>query len=43
MSLIECITNGNREGNLTDDQARLASDLYIELEVEEQQKKLLIV
>ena len=36
MSLIECITNGRNEGNLTDDQAKLASDLYIELEVEYQ-------
>ena len=35
---MDCITNGNREGNLTDDQARLASDLYIGLDVEYQGK-----
>lgn len=38
MSFLDCITNGNREGNLTDDQARLASDLFIELEAEYQGK-----
>ena len=38
MSFLDCITNGNREGNLTDDQARLASDLYIGLDVEYQGK-----
>ena len=34
MSFLDCITNGRTEGNLNDDQARLASDLFIELEVE---------
>lgn len=34
MSFLDCIVNGRTEGNLNDDQAKLASDLFIELEAE---------
>ena len=34
MSFLDCIVNGRTEGNLNDDQAKLASDLFIELETE---------